>query len=286
LANVRGLIGSPGTGMVTDPYTNEVYMDTDPGVGDGRLDDCSGALEEVGRVNGDSVFGEERDGFTDLYILNPAYGTIQLVGNFNSANYEAFVFELIRRQYRSWELQGSYTWSVAEGNGEDFSQDFLGIDPTQSDDEFGYQSNDQRHLVKLSATTITPWGFRLGGNLQWASGLPYSVFHQRFALDPVPPAYGSFGAFAPSRIRFQYPSQQRNDQRNDSQWLFNMKLTKELNLGRGMNMQVSAEVFNLLNDGTYKIYNNDIETGFQVNGVNTAFNEFGRQWQLGMRLSF
>ena len=57
-------------------------------------------------------------------------------------------------------------------------------------------------------------------------------------------------------------------------------------LQRGLNMQLSAEIFNLLNDGTYEVYNPDSENGFQVNGIDQARTEFGRQWQLGMRLSF
>ena len=37
-ANPNGLERSPGEGqMLTDPYTGEVYMDTDPGDGDERL---------------------------------------------------------------------------------------------------------------------------------------------------------------------------------------------------------------------------------------------------------
>jgi hypothetical protein len=41
------LVGSPGTGPITDPYTGEVYQDNDPGVGDGRLDDCTGMTVQL-----------------------------------------------------------------------------------------------------------------------------------------------------------------------------------------------------------------------------------------------
>ena len=50
--------------------------------------------------------------------------------------------------------------------------------------------------------------------------------------------------------------------------------------------QLAVEVFNVLNDGTYKVYNPDLETGFQINGVDDAQFEFGRRWQLGMRMQF
>jgi hypothetical protein len=51
-------------------------------------------------------------------------------------------------------------------------------------------------------------------------------------------------------------------------------------------MQLSAEVFNVLNDSTYKVYVPGLETGVQINGVNSAYREFGRRWQLGMKLAF
>ena len=195
------------------------------------------------------------------------------------------MIELTRRQYRSWELNGSYTWSVSEGNGEDFDQ-FLGTDATRLDDEFGYQSSDQRHVVKLNATTITPWGFRLGGNAKWQSGLPWSILTQRLSFDAVPPAYNALGTYSPSRQRTSYPSHLRNDQRNDSYWTFDLKINKEMNLGRGTNLQISAEVFNLFNEGIYQVYNPDLELGFQLNGVNDARRLFGRRWQVGFKLAF
>ena len=68
----------------------------------------------------------------------------------------AIVLELVRRQYRSWEMNASYTWSEATGDGEDFFQE-LGDDPTLRENQFGFQSYDQRHVVKLNAMSITPW---------------------------------------------------------------------------------------------------------------------------------
>ncbi len=114
LNNPAGLIGSPGAGFeITDPHTRETYIDTDPGLGDGRLDDCVGEIEIP--IAGDERKIEKPDGILDLYTQNPAAARCYLVGNFNEIDYEAFVLELIRRQYRSWEMQASYTWSQAFG---------------------------------------------------------------------------------------------------------------------------------------------------------------------------
>jgi hypothetical protein len=293
---------SPGSGQeIEDPYTGEIYIDTDPGIGDGLLyadtpdpfDDCAGDIYvpqgNLGEQPTEDPFArdnriERPDGFADLYLQNPGWGDIFQVGNYNSIDYEAYVFELIRRQYRSWEMQASYTWSKAMGDGEDFNQ-ALGDDRSQLRDESGYQSYDQRHVVKVNATTITPWGFRLGGAVTWNSGLPYSLLSQKISFDSVPTAYGGLGSSNSARVRQVYKTHQRNDQRNDSYWNFDLKFTKEMNLGRGLNLQVSAEVFNLLNDGTFIIYN-DFFGGRQINGRNDGYYRFGRRWQIGFKMAF
>lgn len=278
-----GIIGSPGAGQeLTDPETGQTYIDTDPGIGDGLEDDCVGTTRVA--AGDPELFFERPDGVADLYLQNPGWGQYLMVGNFNESDYEGIVLELVRRQYRGWEMQTSYTWSISEGNGEDFQQ-FLGLDRSILDNEYGFQSSDQRHVVKVLATTITPWGFRLGGTATWQSGLPYSLLEQKLAFDKVPWPY-LIQSFRPARNRLEYPTGVRNSGRNDSQWLFDLKLTKELNLARALNLQFSAEVFNVLDDATYEIYNPDLETGYRINGVNNARREFGRRWQLGARIAF
>ncbi len=258
---------------------------------DGIIDDCTGRFfipEPDGNADPDP-FGregrvEQPDGIPDLYRLNPFWGPIYVIGNFNSADYEGVTVALNRRQYRGWEMQTSYTWSMARGNGEDYNQ-FLGDDQSTQDNEFGFQSNDRRHVVKVSATTITPWGVRLGGRVQWQSGLPYSLLQVRSSIDAIPPTIGDFGQNE-SRQRWYYPTGIRNDQRNVSYWDFQVRAAKEFNLGRGMNMQLAAEIYNVLNDGTYIVYNPFEERGLQINGQNEATRRFGRQFQMSMKLSF
>jgi hypothetical protein len=289
---------SPGFGFdVEDPYTGEVYLDTDPGYGDGRIDDCVGqtdSFENTAKGGGPSndedntVILHRADGRPDLYIQNPLWADVYRVGNINSIDYDAFQVRLVRRQYRSWEGHLSYTWSEAIGDGEDYDQ-ALGDDPSLDDVVFGYQSYDIRHSVKMDATTITPWGIRLGTFVTWQSGLPYSLIYQQTYLDAVPPSLLESGPFssAGSRVRQWYPTGERNDQRNSSVWNVNLKVSKELALSRGMNMQVSAEIFNLLDDGTYVVWNPDSEQGVQVNGIDvSSYRNFGRRWQLGMKLNW
>jgi hypothetical protein len=285
------VLASPGGGegsgqFVDDPWTGEIYEDTDEGIGDGyvnpatgsKYDNCSGARHDF------FGFAHQPDDSTDLYFQSPFWGDIFEVGNVNEIDYAAFVLELARRHYRNWEMNASYTWSEAVGDGEDFFQE-LGNDPSRRDDVRGHQSYDQRHVVKLNATTITPWGIRLGTAVTWQSGLPYSIVREGLSEDVLPPSTAIF-ATPGARVRQSYPTGVRNDQRNKSYWNVDVKVTKEIGFGQRSNLQASAEVFNALNDETYLIYNPFFEAGQRVNGINEAQRRFGRRWQVGLRLAF
>ena len=80
-------------------------------------------------------------------------------------------------------------------------------------------------------------------------------------------------------FRLRYPSGSRNDERNPSFWTLDMRLAKEFQLDRGVNLQLTVEAFNLLDDQTRVLENViDAETAGQV--------RFGRQYQLGLRVGF
>jgi outer membrane receptor protein involved in Fe transport len=261
--------------LIVDPYTGEKYVDTDPGPGDGRIDDCMGDIVRVGGTLGTSR--EVPDGKPDLYVLNPGWGEILLLGNFNTTEYEAFVLELVRRQYRNWQMNASYTWSEAVGAAEDFTQ-VQGNERNLREDEWGPLAHDQRHVVRISAVSLTPWGFRFGGTLRWESGLPFSVLRARLTAFNVPLDYGGLGDKA-VESRLRYPTGQRNDQRNPSFWTVDLRAAKEIRLSRQAELQLTAEVFNLLDDQTLRLED-------RIDGVVTGERRFGRRWQLGMRLSF
>jgi hypothetical protein len=305
-----------------DPYCGVAYPDTEIGAGDGFIDpivldrygpdvagfdNCSGTYTSVdtsggndeGGCGADDPFCRDiislrlPDEAPDLYLQNVFWGDIFLIGNFNEIDYEAFVLELVRRQYRSWEMSASYTWSEATGDGEDFFQG-LGDDPTLRGNLFGAQSYDQTHVVKVNATTVTPWGIRLGGSINWQSGLPYSLLLQDVSFDTSPPVTEVFSGRA-RRPRQTYVNSDgtpvgatRNSERNESFWDLNLKATKEMRLGKGMNLALSAEIFNVLDDDTYQIYNPSpfFSRGVQINGTNEAFRRFGRSWQVGAKLAF
>ena len=284
------MVRSPGTPTLTDPYTGIVYQDTDPGDGDGILDDCTGNIERIvpigddGEGTGNPIDVQRPDTVADYYVLNPAWGNIFRIGNVNTSKYDGVTIEYVRRQYKNWQMEASYTWSKATGDAEDFNL-ALGDDRSTLQDEPGYLSYDRRHSLKVNATCLTPWGFRLGGTAQWESGLPYSLLYRDASQSAALPPYGEFSQPFTS-VRTRYVTHQRNDQRNPSGWNFDVKIVKEINLPKGMNLELDANVFNLLNEDTYSVYNNFTKSGQQVNGTNDAQRRFGRTYQVGMRLAF
>ena len=266
---------APDTGQLVDLNTGRKYEDTDPGLGDGIVDDCGGDIVRIGGAQGNDT--QVPDGLADPYVQNPGWGEVLLVGNFNTTEYEAFVLEFVRRQFRNWQMNASYTWSEAIGDAEDFNQ-ALGNERNLREDERGFVAFDQRHVFKLNAVTITRWGFRLGGAVRWESGLPYSQLFSKLTVFSVPPLYQELGDRA-VRTRLRYLTRQRNDQRNPSFWNLDARVGKEFKLGKSTYMQLTAEVFNVLNDGTLRLTE-------QVNGTNSGERRFGRRFQLGLRLAF
>jgi len=270
------VVPSPAEGSTfTDPYSGEIVVDTDPGFGDGIIDDCTGGIVREGGIFG--TLSEVPDGLPDLYILNPGWGEILELGNNNSTEYEAFVIELVRRLYNNWQLAASYTWSEAVGDAEDFDQ-ILGNERNILDQERGFLSFDQTHVVKVNAMKLTRWGVQLGGVVRWESGLPFSVIQSRATIWARPPLLLGTGETA-REFRFRYPSGARNDQRNPAFWTIDMRAAKEFKVGKFANTQVTMEVFNLLGDKTLRIEDRIDQT---LGGTR----RFGRQFQLGLRVSF
>jgi len=226
---------------------------------DGVVDDCWGGP----------------DGFPDLYINNPGWEEVLLVGNFNESNYRGLVLELMRRLYRGWQMDASYTWSHAQGAAEDFNQ-LLGNDRSTVEDEQGDLSYDQRHVLKAGATTHLSGGIQLGGTVQWETGLPFSILETDEVSDAVAPR--RLGEPV-TRLRLLYPTEHRNDQRNAAFWTWNARLAKDFIAHGSVNVELTLEVFNLLNDDSLRIID-------RTDGVDNAVRRFGRRWQIGTRIAF
>jgi outer membrane receptor protein involved in Fe transport len=269
-----------GRDQLQDVDLNHYVQDVN---GDGVFDDNFGRVDEVtgdagGGGGGDSGggglalagFAVTPDGQPDLFALNPFFNQVLRVGNYNSSAYHSLQVVVTRRLSRNWQMNGSYVYSEAVGDAESFLSG-NGDDPGTVDDEFGPLTYDQTHRLIFSAVTFLPGAQSLGGTVEWTSGLPFSLVRRRESAD-------SFGSFF---FRTTYPTEQRNDQRNEGQWLLNLAYKKNFVFGKA-NASVGVDVENLLNTDDLRINNVDQELFLGVD----AERRFGRRWQLSASIYF
>jgi outer membrane receptor protein involved in Fe transport len=237
------------------------------------------------------------DGRPDLFIQNPFFNQVLRVQNSNTARYSAIELELRRRLSRRWEMQGSYVYSRAQGNAEDF-QSKVGNDPSVTESEYGYLSFDQRHVIKMNASIFLPRDFQLGLVTSWASGLPYSVISRFFASDNT--GYSQFRTlFGYTSIdhttnRPEFHSLPRNSERNHAVLDLNASLRKTFVLGRTTGA-VSFDVMNILNSDDLQVttYEPVTGSGYDLGGFSAltplqldATRRFGRRYQIGFQFNF
>ncbi|MEW5807178.1 MAG: carboxypeptidase regulatory-like domain-containing protein [Acidobacteriota bacterium] len=273
--DINHYAGDYGDNTKCNPATGTVKLGSQP---DGILDDCTGRYEATGEIgNFGPVFNFYPDGIPDIFVANPMFNEIFYIGNFNNAVYKDFEISLNKRRHHHWELQASYVYSVSKGDAEDYAQG-LGDDPTTLDDEKGYLSTDQRHVIKINATTEIPqWNFRVGALVTWESGLPYSIIKQDVSLDSNNPYLATQWPAKP-RFRTTYPTHQRNDQRNESFWTFDVKFQKDLLIKKTL-VSVFADIFNVLNEDRLRIW-------AIANRRMIGERRFGRFFQVGFKMKF
>jgi outer membrane receptor protein involved in Fe transport len=252
-------------------YVNRSWQDQ---LQDVDINHLVGETDVTGRrlrnVDGTNVV-DLPDGLPDINIQNFFFNQVLFLGNLNEQEYEGIELVLNRRQHRNWQMQASYIYSQSEGAAEDFATE-EGNDPTVTENEFGFLDFDRTHVVKFSATTFLKRDFQLGGTVEWASGYPWSTIRRRRSNDDV--GYVTF--------RRRYPTGQRNDQRNDNTWLFNLALRKSFVIGK-ISAAATLDVQNLLNSDELRVFEiNDSAVTNQVFGVR----DFGRRYELGLVLNF
>jgi hypothetical protein len=279
--------------QLQDSDINHQYL-TNPATGEPY--DLFGVLYEVpGRNDGTPKEVQLPDGKPDLFIENPFFNQVLRVANSNTARYNAIELELRRRLSRRWEMQGSYVYSRAIGNAEDYLSK-VGNDPSVTESEFGYLSYDQRHVVKLNGSVFLPSDWQMGFVTQWASGLPYSVISRFFAVDNT--GYTQFrtlyGTSTAVNGNAAFVSLPRNSERNHAVLNIDASLRKNLVIGRHA-AAISLEVQNLLNSDDLHIvtYAPTVRGGTDINGQGVvsplaldATRRFGRRYQLGFAFSF
>jgi hypothetical protein len=234
-----------------------------------------------GKVHlGDDLFGTlgmpQPNGAVDLYAVSPNFNQVLRVGNPGTARYRGVTLEIVRRQFRGWQMAGSYTYSRAVGQGLAFNA-LAGNDPANSGPERSETDFDQRHRVVLYGTVSLPRQADLGWAVRWESGTPYSVVEVKSDVDDR----GNVNT------RTVYPTGERNDQRNDGFWTVDARLSKRFPFGRlGITAELAVE--NLLDDDSVTLagLQESNPFGAALDPGPGGLRRPGRIWEMGLIFRF
>ena len=204
-------------------------------------------------------------------------------------------------------LRSSYTYSHYYGN---FDQDnttfnsnndnaiFIGSsnlsdgDGTQIwDNKYGNLRGDRRNIVKLYGTYLLPWRSSAGAFFVFQSGQPYQL-ESYLAYPTLDASDGDTNKYAEPAGKRKSPSHHQLD----------LNYTQGIPLGRGLNLQLLADIFNVYNKQTGYNFetrvsalgkcntSNCIDTGLAGQpSVNAPFAKTfyaPRRYQLAARLQF
>jgi hypothetical protein len=209
----------------------------------------------------------------ELYVpnLNQIVGAIGSGSSYVIANLDgAFTKYLEATAESEWRgrnavVHGSYTWSHYYGN---FDQDnssfntandaaiFIGSSNIADgagrqlwNFKYGDLRGDRRNNVKVYGTYFLPWHASTGAFFVFQTGQPYQ-------LESVLP-YRALTGSGSETNRFAEPAGRR---RSPSQTDLDLNYTQNFGLPRGLNLQFSADVFNVLNRQTGYNYETRVQT--------------------------
>ncbi len=269
--------------VVRDPYT-------------GAALDRLGTTICLPQVSESNICERVPNGAPDLAIQNFLFNRVYRLGNFNEQTYRAWELEFARRLKRRWQLEASYTYSIARGDAESF-RSILGNDPSLAELEPGYLDYDQRHVVKLGAVAFLPGDWRLGGTATWASGLPYSSVSYYADQDDAGFSQGRliYGQLGPDGYGFT--PEARNVHRNPASYLFNARVMKSFVIDKA-SASAFLEVYNLLNADNLRVHQvQQIPVQLIYLGLMGPVifppqvsvqgeRDFGRRFQVGFQIDF
>lgn len=236
---------------------------------------------------------------------DPTRGNIKPYDSRFDSTYDGLAVSLLERPVAWGSARVSYTWSKAiDDVGEFFFSSpinnfDIGEDRSRSDD-------DQRHRLVFDASLTSPsspagnrighltHGWRLGGILQYYSRPPFNILTgantlQQTAARPCVPS--SFGSLACTEA-LRGAVIGRNTGIGFDFFSLSARLSRTLKLTDRMQLEATAQAFNVLNHRNDAVPNNVFGSGrFGVAPTNTSFGQATavndpRNVELGVRLSF
>jgi hypothetical protein len=183
-----------------------------------------------------------------------------------SALYEGGILEVKKRFSDHYTVFGSYTYSKAFDTSTDFNTDYGPQDPTNLGLDRGLSEFDQRHKVVVAGVFDSPWketilsGFQLAPIFTYNSGHPFNLLAggevngNNHTTNQRPIGAPRDAGLGPDLITFD------------------MRLTWQHKLNENMNLQFTAEGFNIANRTNFASVNNEVGPVFGFQPGFTTFN--------------
>ncbi|MDQ6801125.1 MAG: Plug and carboxypeptidase regulatory-like domain-containing protein [Acidobacteriota bacterium] len=230
--------------------------------------------------------GISRDPYVpNLGTVSPAVGIRGAIGSGSSyviANLDGAFTKYYEAtgeaDYRARNLTvgGSYTWSHYYGNFDQDNSSFsfandaaifigssnIGDGPGRQlwNNKYGNLRGDRRNNLKVNSTYALPWQATSGLFFVYQTGQPYQ-------LESVLP-YRQFTTSASDTNRYAEPAGTRT---SPSHYQFDFNYTQNIRLPMGLNFQLAADVFNLLNRQTGYNFETRIGTGTSASTSSLGF---------------
>jgi len=178
-----------------------------------------------------------------------------------SALYEGGIVEIKKRFSDHFMVFGNYTYSKAFDTSTDYNTDYGPQDPTNLGLDRGLSAFDQRHKVVIAGVFDSPWketvlsGFQLAPIFTYNSGHPFNLLVEgedngdNHVTNERPIGASRDTGLGPNLIDFD------------------MRLTWQHKLTEKLNLQITAEGFNIANRTNFASVNNEVEPLF---GLPTA----------------
>jgi hypothetical protein len=208
------------------------------------------------------------------------YRLLRLLASRGNSEYWAIKTRIEKRYSDNFMLQGIYTWSRIENDGDSFRDNSLPQNPNDLDAEWGRGETDVPHSLAVNGIYDGPWGLRLSGILRWRSGEPVNPLvgrdlngDRRLIERPF-----SNGTLLP-----------RNSFREESFTSTDLSISKIIRLTDDQSLEGRFEVFNLFNalnpDSVTNTYGANAENPLpEFLRINSVFP--GRQFQVSVRYRF